>query len=264
MHVVLEGVSRTLLAAVWYFLIREWQVGEKSLLDSLDKACSANGVPRSSCPYLNPTRLGILRAGQLGNLPQSDAAFPGTAAQVMHLVLISLDAFSPLLSTSTASTNPVWLCYKQHVGAVAILLQRSFTAVDIAKLDEHIWLQDTLWLLTPKIAHMWKPKNHYLQHLPLDIVRWGPPRLFWCMLFEHENQLFKRIASHSNFANVLHSCAHGKAMHVALLWLYSSTDGAVAGYTPVAGPGSDCSPDAGSECSPEGSECDPSSGERQS
>ena len=97
-----------------------------------------------------------------------------------------------------------------------LLWQRSFTAQDILDLDESIWLHDTLVLATPMLSHLWKPKNHYLSHLPLDILRWGPPRNYWCIPFEHENQLFKGGASHSNFANVLWSAADEKALKVAL------------------------------------------------
>ena len=64
-------------------------------------------------------------------------------------------------------------------------------------------------------------KNHYLSHLPLEILQWGPPRLYWCMLFEHENQQFKRAAMHSNFANVLWSCANSKARGLCLELLHN-------------------------------------------
>ena len=97
-----------------------------------------------------------------------------------------------------------------------LLWQRSFTAQDILDLDESIWLHDTLVLATPMLSHLWKPKNHYLSHLPLDILRWGPPRNYWCIPFEHENQLFKGGASNSNFVNVLWSAADEKALKVAL------------------------------------------------
>jgi hypothetical protein len=97
-----------------------------------------------------------------------------------------------------------------------LLWQRKFTAQDILDLDEAIWMHDSLLLATPMLSHLWKPKNHYLSHLPLEILRWGPPRNYWCIPFEHENQLFKGGASHSNFANVLWSAADEKALKVAL------------------------------------------------
>lgn len=94
--------------------------------------------------------------------------------------------------------------------------RRSFSHDDIAELDRCIWLHDLIWLGSPELQHTWKPKNHYLSHLPLEILRWGPLRGFWCEPFEHENQFTKRSASHGNYANVLLSCAEGKALLVAL------------------------------------------------
>ena len=93
---------------------------------------------------------------------------------------------------------------------------RSFTARDILDLDKTIWQHDTLLLGTPSLSHLWKPKHHYLSHVPLEILRWGPPRNYWCIPFEHENQLIKGGASHSNFVNVLWSAADEKALKVAL------------------------------------------------
>ena len=95
-------------------------------------------------------------------------------------------------------------------------MQRKFTAADILSLDKTIWLHDSLLLGTPLLSHLWKPKHHYVSHIPLDIIRWGPPRNYWCMAFEHENQGTKAGASHSNYANVLWSAADQKALKVAM------------------------------------------------
>ena len=67
-----------------------------------------------------------------------------------------------------------------------------------------------------KKKHIWKPKNHYFSHFPLDILRWGPPRAYWCMNFEHENQLVKSAFDTCNFSNVLFSAADEKSLRVAL------------------------------------------------
>jgi hypothetical protein len=99
-----------------------------------------------------------------------------------------------------------------------LLWRRSFTAKDILAVDKAIWQHDELLLGTPSLSHLWKPKNHYLSHLPLEIIRWGPPRNYWCIPFEHENQLIKGGASHSNFENVVWSAADIKALKVALAY----------------------------------------------
>lgn len=98
---------------------------------------------------------------------------------------------------------------------VRIANQTSFSHDDVAELDKCIFLHDTLWLGSPELQHTWKPKNHYLSHLPLEILRWGPLRGYWCEPFEHENQYSKGSVVHGNYANALFSCAEGKALRVA-------------------------------------------------
>ena len=223
MHVVLEGVSRNLLGALWYFMLREWGVAEDTLLAAIASHAKLKSCKKGYFPYLNPSRREVLRGGTSDNLPHSDCAFPGTAAQIMHLVLDSVEIFHPHLPQE-ALQSCVWQCFVQHVLATRIAMQRSFRMADLVALDKHIWMQDTLMLLSPKLKHLWKPKNHYFSHLPLEILQWGPPRLYWCMLFEHENQFFKGAASHSNFANVLWSCANAKARATALELMHKSPE----------------------------------------
>ena len=56
---------------------------------------------------------------------------------------------------------------------VRIANQKSFSHSDIAELDKNIWLHDMIWLGSPELQHTWKPKNHYLSHLPLEILYGG-------------------------------------------------------------------------------------------
>ena len=53
----------------------------------------------------------------------------------------------------------------------------------------------------PAYSMLWKPKNHFATHIPGDILRFGPPRTYWCMRFEAKNQEHKASARHSNFKN---------------------------------------------------------------
>jgi len=50
-------------------------------------------------------------------------------------------------------------------------------------------------------AH-WKPKHHFSQHLPLDILRLGPARGYWCYSYEGYNKVIKKITKGSNFKNI--------------------------------------------------------------
>ena len=44
-----------------------------------------------------------------------------------------------------------------------------------------------------------KPKHHYVAHAPLDILKLGPIKGFWCWSFEGFHQVMKQIAATSNF-----------------------------------------------------------------
>ena len=113
---------------------------------------------------------------------------------------------------------------KGNIWGMALLLckiarylwKRSFTATDLVELDKAIWLHDTVLLNTLALHHLWKPKNHYMAHIPLDILHWGPPRNYWCIPFEHENQMIKNGASHGNFVDPVRNAAEAKACDVAL------------------------------------------------
>jgi hypothetical protein len=51
----------------------------------------------------------------------------------------------------------------------------------------------------PEFKDFFKPKHHYVAHAPLDILKLGPMRGFWCWSFEGFHQIMKRIAADSNF-----------------------------------------------------------------
>lgn len=46
---------------------------------------------------------------------------------------------------------------------------------------------------------LWKPKHHFMTHLPVDLLRFGPLRGFWCMSFEGFNKIVKQAAEISNY-----------------------------------------------------------------
>ena len=214
MHIWLEGVARQGLGAVCYWLKRECKADLHklpSLIASVAKR-AARGV--SDFPHLNSSRVAKLAEGSEGGLPSTDCSFPGTAAQIGHFILHMTDILRPLVP-ETKRGDQVWqMALKMHqIGK--LLWQRSFSHQDILDLDTAIWLHDSIYLGCPFLHHLWKPKNHYLSHLPLEILQWGPPRMYWCMNFEGENQVMKEGAS-GNFANPVMSAAEHKSLCVAL------------------------------------------------
>ena len=53
-----------------------------------------------------------------------------------------------------------------------------------------------------KFKSHWKPKHHFVQHLPVDMVRLGPARGYWCYSYEGYNKVIKKITKGSNFKNI--------------------------------------------------------------
>ena len=214
MHIVFEGVGRQLLGALAYVMARDWGLNLSTLVAKMGEYAKTNGLSRNHFPYVNSTRVHHLLEGQDGGLPSSSCSFPGTAMQVAHL-LIHLPSMWSASVPEAKRKDPVWQTALCMCKITRILWQKVFTHDDLVKLDKTIWLHDTLMLGIPKLQHLWKPKNHYLCHIPLEILHWGPPRNYWCEDFEHENQLTKNGVTHSNYANVLQSAAEHKALSVA-------------------------------------------------
>lgn len=98
--------------------------------------------------------------------------------------------------------HPLWTCWCLHYKYLLISLQTSFTLDDIETLDRTIIAMQTVFLATYG-EEDFKPKMHYAQHFPHDILKWGPLRLTWCMMFEHMNQVIKNSGLRSNFLNTL-------------------------------------------------------------
>ena len=216
MHVFFEGVARQGLGAFAYVLTSKWGVSPYEIGTRLTQYAKQSSHSRQGeLPKVNTTRAKHLAEGEKGGLPSKDCSFPGTASQIANLILAVDVALGPLVPPQH-KRDPVWQMVLMLCKIGRLLWQRSFTAADILELDKTIWLHDTIVLGTPLLVHLWKPKNHYLSHIPLDILRWGPPRTYWCMPFEHENQLTKGAVTHSNYANVLWSAADHKALCVAL------------------------------------------------
>ena len=102
--------------------------------------------------------------------------------------------------------HPTWQCWLHHYRYVTLCLQRHFTFDDIRSLDIAIYEKQALFLLTYGNS-AWFPKDNFAQHFAMDILRWGPLRTTWCMMFEHMNQVLKFSALRTNFANTLMTAA---------------------------------------------------------
>ena len=218
MHIFFEGVARLGLGALSHWLTRQCNASVHQIPEALTSFANNNKTSRSDYPYINTTRMQHLREGMEGGLPSTDCAFPGTAAQIANTVLDIPKIFQHLVPPAKRK-DLVWQMANLLCKVGRLLWRRSFKANDILELDAAIWDLSTVFLETPYLQHLWKPKHHYLTHVPLDILRWGPPRGYWCMNFEHENQTVKGAVTHSNYSNVLLSAADHMSM-LPVIWAW--------------------------------------------
>jgi hypothetical protein len=142
-------------------------------------------------------------------VPKKEGSMPFTSGQMLAFVVQSLTLLRPLLS-STALASAEWAAWAAHVKYFVGLMQSEFTEASIDQVDSDI--EDAQELFLALYPHLWKPKNHFAQHIPDDIRRFGPPRTYWCMRFEAKNQEHKRAAKTGSEASL--PGAHHQPMHV--------------------------------------------------
>jgi hypothetical protein len=206
MHMMLEGCTRSELAAVVYCICRQLNVPWSTMKATILSA-HKYGI---TVPALNTDQM---YHGDSNGNPHSDCAFPGTAAQVLDFALISVALFEPFFAGK--EENPVWVAWKLHVEILTLLLFSSYTVADVVYLDKLIFTWQSLFLDIEKYCYLWKPKHHFVSHFPQHIIDWGPPRLYWCMRFEAENQLIKALAVACNMKSMLYTVTNGMALRTA-------------------------------------------------
>ena len=153
-------------------------------------------------PPIPPTTL----KGRKGKLPSGKGSIPYTSGQMLHFVLHSLEVLRPLMPVE-AMQSPEWKAWVAHVQYFAAMMKPSFTDESIGLLDDMIYKAQTLFLGIKAYDQLWKPKNHFVQHIPSDIKRFGPPRTYWCMRFEAKNQEHKAAAKMGNWKNTIKTVA---------------------------------------------------------
>jgi hypothetical protein len=195
MHVELEGNLKVHLYGLLYMSIKKYKWFTRSQLNARIASFPFLSAVRRPPPIPATT----LR-GRRGTLPRGAGSIPYTSGQMLHFVLHSLEILRPLLPSS-AFESAEYKAWAAHVRYFAALMKSSFTDTSIAELDRLIYCAQTMFLKIAAYSALWKPKNHFAQHFPQDIRRFGPPRTFWCMRFEAKNQEHKCAAKTGNFKN---------------------------------------------------------------
>jgi hypothetical protein len=145
-----------------------------------------------------PTIPKVSLGGKKLGLPDPKGHLPYSSGQMIDFTLHSLELLRPLLPKH-AFKHPVYQAWVAHVRYFQAAMKNSFTTASILHLDSLIIDAQAKFLKIPEYALLWKPKNHFAQHIPSDIYMFGPPRGVWCMRFEAKNKEHKRAAKMGNY-----------------------------------------------------------------
>jgi len=201
MHVAAEGVLKLEIAALVYVMTRTWRIP----LSEINAAIRAYSWPSGMGPP--PYFTAALISGRVGGMAKKGAHIHGTAAQVLHFTQHSIQVLGPLIAKAKKVESDPWVCWSKHVQIIALMMQHSIHVSQVLLLDHLIYEHQSLFLTIKEYAGLFKPKHHMEAHIPLDILRFGPCRHYWCMRFEAMNQVFKRIAVGGSFQSPLLRCA---------------------------------------------------------
>lgn len=215
MHVLAEGILKLEIAALLYMLCRKMKWGVT--LDMVNRACAKYPWPVGhKPPRFRDVILegrGANKDGDAPSRPKKGCHVHGSAGQILDFTLHSIELLRPFIQDPD---EPVWRCWKVLVQILILSMHHTFTLDMVWKLDDLIQDHHKLFLSIPEYSDLFKPKHHFCAHLPVDILRFGPPRHYWCMRFEALNQVFKHIAMGGNNTETCKRCAHFFVMRASL------------------------------------------------
>ena len=111
--------------------------------------------------------------------------------------------------------HPAWHSWTKLVELYTLVIQHTLTIDEVKRVDDlqlqHSELFDKVW----EYNGLKRPKHHFLSHLVLDTLRYGPPREYWCFGFEAFNKVIKDGARRSNWKDTTGSIARYWAMRSA-------------------------------------------------
>lgn len=167
----------------------------------------------ASPPTSGPAATPILRQANLAR-PLKTATPPYTAHHMLVFTLFSLEVFRPFIPDNARETHPFWDVWVHQVHILQMLMRPSLSYTDLEELDRLQYRMFSLIEEVPEYKGFWVPKYHFASHAAMDIMRFGPMRLNWCMMYEAKNQPLKRGCKRSNF--------HNPPMCTARFWAQST------------------------------------------
>ena len=182
MHIELEGNLKVHLHGFLHSCVMRYKWFSRKRLNARLKAFDFGEHYRRA--GARPPQISAKNVkGVKGNKPSRKGTITMTAGHMLQFTIYSLEILRPLLPAA-AFESKEYLAWAAHVLYFRVLLRRRFTEATVKKLDCMIYDAQKKFLAVPHYRPLWKPKNHFAQHIPADIRRFGPPVGYWCMRFE--------------------------------------------------------------------------------
>ena len=218
MHVELEGNLKVHLYGFLYMAVNKYKWFSLAQFNARVKAYEFGTARRP--PAITSRQL----LGRAGRLPKRNGSVVMNAGDMLQFAVNSLEILRPLLPAA-ARTSAEYAAWVAHIKYFQLLILRRFSDESISRLADLIYDAQTKFLAIQAYSLLWKPKNHFAQHFPLDIKRFGPLRGYWCMRFEAKNQEHKAAAKMGNYRDVPETVSNWWAYrsHLRLLRKRSAT-----------------------------------------
>ena len=215
MHTFLEGVTRHFLAYVMVMMVMAGWCTEQQLrqavvthsYSTIRKLASPKYLPSSLFTHTKvtvPAKNGQPEYTCWG--PHKEAKVPFSAYQTLIFTIHSLEIFRPFVPTS-GPLPAWWMAHVQLVALTEMMMRLSFTYATLLQLSVVLRQWQAYFYMVPEYTDCWRPKMHWATHLALDIYRYGPCRLLWCMIMEMKNREFKLALKRSNYSDPVKSGA---------------------------------------------------------
>jgi hypothetical protein len=134
--------------------------------------------------------------------PNKPHSVPGfTAHHMLVLALHSLEVFRPFVPENARANFAFWDVWVYQVYILQMIMKPSFTHNDLEQLDTAVFRMFSAFETVPQYKGFWVPKFHFASHAAMDILRFGPTRCNWCIMYEAKNQPMKKGCKRSNFHN---------------------------------------------------------------
>lgn len=140
---------------------------------------------------------------------EREVKFKQSAAESLCL----LRYFAMIIGPRILKGNKYYKMYLLLRRITGILTYPTFKMSDVWTIKQQIRKHHEKYL---ELFGELKPKMHFLLHYPAMIVKFGPPRYYWCMQFERKNKEMKDyIAGTKCFKNLLWTIAVKNQLHLS-------------------------------------------------